>query len=142
MISDTLNPLIAILHMQRNFFVNYPDKIKWVDGSGLSRYNLFTPRFMVKLWSDIYARVPRERLFSLLVTGGESGTLKNWYKSDKPYLFGKTGTLSNNHCLSGYLVTRSGKTLIFSFMNSNFIRPLNDIRSMMQSVLNLYYERY
>jgi serine-type D-Ala-D-Ala carboxypeptidase/endopeptidase (penicillin-binding protein 4) len=141
-ISDTLKPEIAIRYMQSRFFKNYPDKPIWVDGSGLSRYNLFTPRFMVQLWNDILGKMDRDRLFSLLATGGEPGTLKNWFISEKPYVFGKTGTLSNNHSLSGYLVTKRGKLLVFSFMNANYTRPVNEVRSNMQRILNLYYENY
>lgn len=141
-LSDTLNPEIAIRFMQKNRFNTYPDTVVWRDGSGLSRYNLVTPRFLIRLWNDIYKMVPRERLFPILVTGGKPGTLKNWYKADKPYLFGKTGTLSNNHSLSGYLVTKSGKTLIFAFMNANYVTPVNEVRTTMQRILNLYYEHY
>ncbi len=141
-VSDTLQPEIAIDYVQQKFFTDLIDKPIWVDGSGLSRYNLFTPRSVVQVWDKMYQLVPRERLFPLLATGGKNGTLKNWFKSDQPYIFGKTGSLSNNHCLSGYLVTKSGKTLIFSFMNSNFTAPTSAIRKNMQEILNLIYEKY
>lgn len=141
-LSDTLQPEIAIAHVEKNFLNDLPDKPVWVDGSGLSRYNLFTPRSIVRLWEKIYELVPRARLFSILATGGKSGTIKNWYKADKPYIFGKTGSLSNNHALSGYLVTRKGKTLIFSFMNSNFTVSGSEVRRNMQSILNFIYEKY
>jgi D-alanyl-D-alanine carboxypeptidase/D-alanyl-D-alanine-endopeptidase (penicillin-binding protein 4) len=141
-VSDTLQPEIAIKYVTENFLKDLPDEPSWVDGSGLSRYNLFTPRSIVKMWQKIYELRPRERLFPLLATGGVNGTVKNWYKADKPYLFGKTGSLSNVHCLSGYLVTRSGKTLIFSFMNNNFVSPTNTVRTNMQDLLKMIYERY
>ena len=141
-LSDTLQPEIAIRHTVNNFLNDLPDKPIWVDGSGLSRYNLFTPRSIVRLWEKIYELVPRERLFKLLATGGKSGTIRNWYKADRPYIFGKTGSLSNNHSLSGYLVTRSGKTLIFSFMNSNFTVSGAEVRGNMQNILNSIYETY
>jgi D-alanyl-D-alanine carboxypeptidase/D-alanyl-D-alanine-endopeptidase (penicillin-binding protein 4) len=141
-LSDTLQPEIAIDYVQKTFFANLTDKPIWVDGSGLSRYNLFTPRSIVQVWDKMYQLLPRERLFSMLATGGGNGTLKNWFKADKPYVFGKTGSLSNNHCLSGYLVTKSGKTLIFSFMNSNFAVPTSSIRKNMQEILNSIYEKY
>lgn len=141
-LGDTLKPEIAIRFMQENRFNTYPDTVVWRDGSGLSRYNLVTPRFLIRLWNDIYKMVPRDRLFPILVTGGKPGTLKNWFRADKPYLFGKTGTLSNNHSLSGYLVTKSGKTLIFAFMNANYVTPTSEVRSTMQRILNLYYEHY
>ena len=141
-ISDTLKPEIAIKYVKKHFLNEMIDDPVWVDGSGLSRYNLFTPRSVVQLWGKIYQLVPRERLFAMLATGGKSGTIRNWYKADKPYIFGKTGSLSNNHCLSGYLVTRKGKTLIFSFMNSNFTASTKEMRTNMQSILNLIYEKY
>lgn len=141
-LSDSLNPQIAIKAMQKNHFADMVDRPVWVDGSGLSRYNLFTPRFLVQLWSKIDERVPSERLFPLLATGGKSGTLKNWYKAEAPYIFGKTGTLSNNHSLSGFLVTRSGKKLIFAFMNGNFTAPVSVVRTNMQRILKNYYENY
>lgn len=142
MIGDTLKPELTIEHMKKTYFSDFPDAPVWVDGSGLSRYNLFTPRTIVALWKKIYAEVPRDRLFQMLAIGGKAGTIKNYYVAPQPYIFGKTGSLSNNHCLSGYLVTRSGKTLIFSFMNSNFTTSTAEIRRNMQRILNLIYENY
>lgn len=141
-LSDTLQPEISIQYVKDNFLKDLPDEPLWVDGSGLSRYNLFTPRSVVRLWEKIYALVPPDRLFPLLATGGKNGTIKNWYKADSPYIFGKTGSLSNNHNLSGYLVTKSGKTLIFSFMNNNFVTSTNIVKTNMQEILKMIYERY
>jgi serine-type D-Ala-D-Ala carboxypeptidase/endopeptidase (penicillin-binding protein 4) len=141
-LSDTLKPEIAIRYATKNLFADLPDKLQWVDGSGLSRFNLFTPRSIVKLWDKIYSEVPRERLFQLLAKGGRSGTIKNWYKADVPYIYAKTGTLSNNHSLSGYLVTKKGKTLIFSMMSNNFVSSTNEVRKQMEKIFKLIYESY
>lgn len=141
-VSDTLQPEIAIRYVKKNLLHDLVDEPQWVDGSGLSRYNLFTPRSIVQLWEKIYNQLPRQRLFALLATGGKSGTIKNWYNGDPPFIFGKTGSLSNNHCLSGYLVTKKGKTLIFSFMNNNFIASTSDVRRDMEKILRSIYERY
>lgn len=141
-LSDSLKPEIAIDFVKENYLKDLPDEPVWVDGSGLSRYNLFTPRSIVKLWQKIWAVVPRERLFPLLATGGVNGTIRKWYSGDKPYIFGKTGSLSNNHCLSGFLVTKKGKVLIFSFMNSNYTATTNAIRRNMQGILENIYEHY
>jgi serine-type D-Ala-D-Ala carboxypeptidase/endopeptidase (penicillin-binding protein 4) len=141
-LSDTLNPAIAINYATKNLFSDSPDKLQWVDGSGLSRFNLFTPRTIVNLWDKIYFAVPKDRLFSLLAVGGKSGTIKNWYKAKTPYIYGKTGTLSNNHSLSGFLVTKSGKTLIFSMMSNNYVASGNDVRKQMEKIFKMIYERY
>ncbi len=141
-ISDSLRTEIAIRQSIKEFLSDLPDKPIWVDGSGLSRYNLFTPRSIVSLWGKIYALVPRQRLFSLLPAGGKNGTLKNSYASEPPYLYGKTGSLSNNHTLSGFLLTSKGKVLIFSFMNANFVDSTRDIRADMQDILTFIRNNY
>lgn len=141
-VSDTLKPEIAIKHTTKNFLMDLPDSPRWVDGSGLSRFNLFTPRSIVKLWEKIYKQIPQERLFRLLAVGGQSGTIKNWYKNEEPFVFAKTGTLSNNHTLSGFLRTRKGKIFIFSMMNNNYIAPNNDVRKHMEKILFMIYNKY
>ncbi len=142
MLSDTLKPEIAIDYMTNNFLADSPDKLMWVDGSGLSRFNLFTPRSIVALWEKIGNQIPRERLFKLLAVGGQSGTIKNSYKADVPYIYGKTGTLSNNHSLSGFILTKKGKTLIFSCMSANYVKPTSEVRKSMEKILVTIRDKY
>ncbi len=139
-LTDTLSSNIAIDYMLENHLNDLPDDPKWVDGSGLSRYNLVTPRTMVKLLSKIQAEIPQERLFNLLATGGVSGTLRNSYVAEEPYIFAKTGTLRHNHSLSGFLKAKSGKVLLFSFMNSNYTASTNDVKAQMELILREFYE--
>lgn len=134
-VSDTLNTEIAIKHVTDKYFQEMPDRPIWKDGSGLSRYNLFTPRSIVWLWRELLTLRSQDNLFSLLATGGESGTIKNYYKADESYIFGKTGTLSNNHVLSGYLRTRKGKILIFSLMNNNYPGYSSPVKKKMEELL-------
>jgi D-alanyl-D-alanine carboxypeptidase/D-alanyl-D-alanine-endopeptidase (penicillin-binding protein 4) len=141
-VRDSLDTEIAIRYSTENYLTDLPDKPIWVDGSGLSRYNLFTPRTIVKMWQKILEIVPRERLFALVATGGKTGTLKNWFKNDQPYIFGKTGSLSNNHSLSGFIVTKKGSLLAFAFMNNNFGVPVSSIRRNMQDILSNIYQNY
>jgi D-alanyl-D-alanine carboxypeptidase/D-alanyl-D-alanine-endopeptidase (penicillin-binding protein 4) len=141
-LTDTLNTTSMINFVQQNYFSNFQDNIVWVDGSGLSRYNLITPRTMVQVWAELYAKIPEHKLFPLLVIGGEPGTLKNYFVASNPYVFGKTGTLSNNHSLSGFIRTKNNRILIFSFMNGNFIVSTTQVRKEMESILNYVYETY
>ena len=100
---------------------------------------------MVKLLCKIADEVKNDTLLhSLMPAGGLTGTLKNAYKTDngKAFVWAKTGSLSNNHNQSGYLITRKGKRLAFSFMNNNFVRPTKDVRGEMVRVMTWIHETY
>ena len=116
---------------------------RWVDGSGLSRYNLFTPTDFVQILTKLYRELPRERLFNLLPAGGVSGTLKYWYPGNpQPYIYAKSGSLSNNYSLSGYLITNKGKVLIFSFMNNHYKTKTALLKKQMQSIFEYLRDTY
>jgi D-alanyl-D-alanine carboxypeptidase/D-alanyl-D-alanine-endopeptidase (penicillin-binding protein 4) len=135
----------AITYSKKNFLKDLPDEPQWADGSGLSRYNLFTPRTLIALLQKIENKVGnKQKLHSLLPTGGVSGTLRNAYKTDNgiPFVWGKTGSLANNHNQSGYLITRKGKKLIFSYLNNNFTRPTAEIRNEMVRVMTEIHNRF
>ncbi|MEX8548800.1 MAG: D-alanyl-D-alanine carboxypeptidase/D-alanyl-D-alanine-endopeptidase [Mucilaginibacter sp.] len=135
----------AIAYSKKNFLNGLPDEPQWADGSGLSRQNLFTPRTMIALLQKIWDKVGNEqKLHNLLPTGGVSGTLKNAYKTDNgvPFVWGKTGSLSNNHNQSGYLITRKGKRLLFCYLNNNFTRPTAQIRAEMVRVMTEIHNRF
>lgn len=115
---------------------------RWVDGSGLSRYNLFTPESFVHILSKLYQELPRERLFNLFPGRGLSEPLKNRdTENTTPYIYAKTGSLGNNYCLSGYLLTKKGKTLIFSIMNNHFLKPTREVRDEVQALLETIREK-
>lgn len=132
---DTLDQRSMINYSLNNYLDFLPQRPFWVDGSGLSRYNLITPNSLVALWSKIYSEFGTEEIFPLLATGGKVGTLKNYYKTDPPYIFGKTGTLRNNHNLSGYMITKKGKLMIFSFMNNNYPTSSTPVKKQMEKIL-------
>lgn len=143
-LGEELNATKVINKITTQYLSSLPDKPRWVDGSGLSRGNLFTPRDMVALLELIYKEVNDEqRLFRLLPAGGKSGTLKNAYpKTDQPFVFGKTGSLTANHNQSGYVVTKKGRTLIFSFMNNNFVQPTAEVRKEMVRIMTYIHDNF
>ena len=142
-ISDSLNSEKARKFFMSMSLSDLADPPRWVDGSGLSRYNLFTPGSMVHVLLKLYRQIPRKRLFELLPAGGMSGTLEDWFPGDpKSYIFAKSGTLGNNYNLSGFLITNKGRTLIFSFMNNHFRQPNSEIKQQMQEYLEWVRDTY
>ncbi len=126
---DTLLPTIGI------------EDIRWVDGSGLSRYNLLTPRHMARVVMALDQEVGRDRLRTLLPEGGTSGTLTTRFNNKPtPYVWAKTGSLSGVLCLSGLLQTKRGKWLAFSFMHNNFVGGSRNYYAEMEKTLGWCYE--
>ncbi|RLD68452.1 MAG: hypothetical protein DRI95_02965 [Bacteroidetes bacterium] len=140
---DTLNTQRTIRYVQDSLLTFITNQPRWVDGSGLSRYNLFTPRSYVELLSYLQKNIKKERLFDVLATSGKYGTMKKRFTEFTPPIFyGKTGTLSNNHNLSGYLIAKSNKILIFSFMMNHFRNSTSKMKEVMDKIIVDLYERY
>ncbi len=141
-LSDTLNSTAMIRFAREHYLPGLDSGSRWVDGSGLSRYNQFTPRDMVLVLKKLYEELPRQRLFSLLPHGDEVKLTENVPGKNGDYLIAKTGSMSYVYNLSGYLKTKSGKILIFSFMNNNFTRSPTIIKREMAKVLEAFREKY
>jgi D-alanyl-D-alanine carboxypeptidase/D-alanyl-D-alanine-endopeptidase (penicillin-binding protein 4) len=112
----------------------FPQQPKWVDGSGLSRYNLFTPEDFVWLLNKMKDEFGLERLKNILPTGG-SGTLRNYYKDESGFIFAKTGSLSGHAALSGFLITAKNKLLIFSVQVNNHNTSATAVRRAVEKFL-------
>jgi D-alanyl-D-alanine carboxypeptidase/D-alanyl-D-alanine-endopeptidase (penicillin-binding protein 4) len=123
----------AIDSLQKKWSQWTPDPFIWMDGSGVSRYNMFTPRSLVAVLKEIYKTSSWDQILSRFPKGGTSGTLKVY---DVDQVYGKTGTLRNNHNLSGYLISKEGETLVFSVMVNHFTSPTSEIRSGIGKVLS------
>ncbi|WP_186758489.1 D-alanyl-D-alanine carboxypeptidase [Echinicola salinicaeni] len=141
---DSLDMGEAIDYVKKEYLMDLPDAPQWVDGSGLSSHNKFTPRSIIKLLEKIRAEIPEDKIYAYFPSGGESGTIRSWYKSDdeNPYVYAKTGTLSGVHCLSGYLLTKSGKTLYFSFMHNNYLISSSELKKEMEKILYHIHSKY
>lgn len=141
--SDTLSSKSIRSYMVKNQLANLKQLPRWVDGSGLSRYNLFTPTSFVQVLTKMYHDIPKHRLFNLFPVGGKSGTLKKYYAGDiKPYIYAKSGTVGNNYSLSGYLITNSGETLVFSFMNNHYTQSTTAVKSHMEAIFKILRDHY
>jgi D-alanyl-D-alanine carboxypeptidase/D-alanyl-D-alanine-endopeptidase (penicillin-binding protein 4) len=119
----------------KSTFKDIPQQPRWVDGSGLSRYNLFSPKDFIYILNKLQSDYGYERLKYILPTGGK-GTLTNYFKTDSGFIFAKTGSLSNNFTLCGFIKTRKNKTLLFSMMLNNFIGSGKSVRNQFENYLH------
>ncbi|MDB5235343.1 MAG: hypothetical protein JWR44_2336 [Hymenobacter sp.] len=139
---DSLSTGRVIRYARKNLLTGLPDPVVWVDGSGLSRLNLITPRTLTGLLLKLHQEVPEPRLLSLLAAGGGQGTLrKRYHDAAGTWVWGKTGTLSNNLNMCGYLRTKSGRLVAFSFMNNNHVADSGDMRNEVERVLRQVRDR-
>ena len=118
-----------------------PQKPNWADGSGLSRYNLFTPQDFVWILNKMKTEFPWQRITTIFPTGN-TGTLTNYYVSDSSFIYAKTGTLSGVVALSGYLITKKNKTLIFSVLVNNHQTTGRTVRHAIEKYLRGIREKY
>ncbi len=116
-----------------------PQKPKWVDGSGLSRYNLFSPQDFITVLDKIRNEFAWNRITNIFASGG-NGTLGSLYKNSPGKIYAKTGTLSNNVALSGYIITKQGKTLLFSILVSNHTGNVTNIRKSVEQFISTLME--
>lgn len=122
-------------------FKDLPQAPRWADGSGLSRYNLFTPQSFVAILDKMKNEFGLARLKEIFPAGND-GTLRNYYVSDSAYIWAKTGTLSGVVALSGYLVTKKNKLLLFSVLVNNHRANATDVRRAVEQFLVGVRERY
>jgi len=111
-----------------------PQKPVWADGSGLSRFNLFSPQDFVTILQKMEKEFGMERIKGIFPTGG-SGTLKNYYRADSGFIYAKTGTLTGVVALSGFLYTKQKKLLIFSVLVNNHNGNAPAIRRKVEGLL-------
>ncbi|MFM8710528.1 MAG: D-alanyl-D-alanine carboxypeptidase/D-alanyl-D-alanine-endopeptidase [Sphingomonadales bacterium] len=118
-----------------------PQPPRWVDGSGLSRYNLFTPQDMVTILYRMQQEFGWSRIKTIFPSGNE-GTLRGYYVNDSTAIYAKTGTLSGVVALSGFLQTRKGKWLAFSVLVNNHQSTATAVRRQVEKFLGELRNRY
>jgi D-alanyl-D-alanine carboxypeptidase/D-alanyl-D-alanine-endopeptidase (penicillin-binding protein 4) len=102
------------------------------DGSGMSTYNRLAPRGVVTFLRWVAAQPWGAAWRETLPIGGVDGTLARRFKGTalERRLFAKTGTLNATNALSGYLIAKSGRTLIFSAYANDVPEGANATKAM------------
>jgi len=104
------------------FFADLPQKMRWADGSGLSRYNLNTPENYIAILQQMHAKFGEARVKNIFEKGGE-GTISAYYKNFPGIMYAKTGTLGGQVALSGFIYTPKQQKLYFSVLVANHMSP-------------------
>ncbi len=118
-----------------------PQQPRWVDGSGLSRYNLFSPKDFIWILQKMESEFGLDRL-KVILPGANEGTLAGLYKGYEQHIFAKTGTISNHLALSGYLITKKKRHLIFSILVNNHQYINAAIRKGIESFITAAIDKY
>jgi D-alanyl-D-alanine carboxypeptidase/D-alanyl-D-alanine-endopeptidase (penicillin-binding protein 4) len=108
------------------------DNINIVDGSGLSRLNLFSPQNQVTLLSSIYRSDKRETFLTSLALPGAQGTLRGRMTQSRAEknVRAKTGSMNNVSAICGYITTRDVEPLAFSIIANGFTVPENIVHNL------------
>ena len=118
--TDTISVDNGIDKTLENLSQEIQNGVEWFDGSGLSRYNMVKPKTIIYILSEIYNYWGLERI--------KENFPNNYIIEDKEdFVWGKTGTLKNNHNYSGFITNKKGKYYIFSIMINHFNSELSDI---------------
>ncbi len=136
-----MNDDAIIKHLLNTTFSGLPQATKWIDGSGLSRYNLTTPENFIWVLQQQLNNISWKRITSIYPSGN-SGTLKNYYTPFAKNIYAKTGTLNNQVSLCGYLITEKKETLLFSILVNNHVGTATAIRRAIETLLTTIIKTY
>ena len=115
-----------------------PDDFAFFDGSGLSTKDVVTPRAIARMLAYSATQPWFPAWKAALPVGGQDGSLASRF-DDKSGLtgrvFAKTGTLGETRALSGYVIAKSGQTLIFSVIVDTHLPGTSADREAMDRIV-------
>lgn len=115
------------------------DSYALADGSGLSRHNLASPAALVATLQAMAASPYADLYRQSLAIAGETGTLSNRFRGTpvEGRLYGKTGAISNNAALSGYLYPPNYSPLTISILVNHVDQPVRSFRTVIDEIVIL-----
>ncbi|WP_273795216.1 D-alanyl-D-alanine carboxypeptidase/D-alanyl-D-alanine-endopeptidase [Brucella intermedia] len=139
---DWPSGLLAIREYIRGLGID-TDRLRQVDGSGLSRMNQLTPRQLAALLRRVTTEPWFNAWYKALPVAGEpgiiGGTLKNRMlnSSAAGRTHAKTGTMTGVSALSGYIDPASGRRMIFSIISNNYLVSTAKIKAVEDELVEL-----
>lgn len=121
-----------------------PKDYRFVDGSGVSHYNLVSAELLVSILKYFYKEKPVlfEILYNSFPIAGIDGTLENRTRKTKAEnnVHAKTGTLSGVSTLSGYLTNKKKHTIAFSILMQNFVGSASKAKKLQDEICKILVE--
>lgn len=117
-------------------------RLAQADGSGLSRYNLVAPVFLVGVLEHMRRSPNFQTFYDALPIAGVDGTLANRMKGTplQGNVHAKTGTVSNVRSLSGYMTTAAGEQMVFSMIVNHHTVTSRDADHLAETALMRLYQ--
>ncbi len=115
-------------------------RIQLVDGSGLSRKNLVTPRMatdLLRFMAHHESRGVRIAFMNSLAVGGRDGTLEYRFRGGTPEVMAKTGSLGSVSALSGFVRTGDGRLIAFALVCNHYTTRSALVRSAQDAVVTI-----
>lgn len=115
-------------------------RMKLLDGSGQSRYNLLSPKHLNQVLHMMYHHSFYPEFKEGLAISGKSGTLK-WRMGHKGMLgnvVAKTGTLEGVSTLSGYLTPKNQRTIVFTIMTDRVVESTRHSKLLEAQLCQLF----
>lgn len=132
----------AALHaiLKTSAGIDLPERALF-DGAGNSRYNFLTARQIASLLQKIYQAPFANDLINALPISGIDGTLKDRMQSVELLgkIHAKTGTETAVTSLSGYIVTKNQKILIFAILINGFTDSSKQIKQLEDKICETIY---
>ncbi|WP_353138983.1 D-alanyl-D-alanine carboxypeptidase [Pseudopedobacter sp.] len=112
------------------YFTFPKENLSWKDGSGLSPLNMSTPNTIVAALEQINTKVNNPDLMFKIFGGNKTDNI-----------YAQQGGLENTYNTSGYIIGKSGKKYVFSFLNNNVNNP-GETKVYVNNLLKFIQENY
>ena len=113
-----------------------------VDGSGLSRYNLASPRGLQETLGTIYEMIGSRDIKTLFPQANSEGTLTPYApQHNLEFVYAKSGNLRNNHVLAGYIFTDTKKPFSFVISVNNYTGDKKAIQEAVGLQLSVLHKK-
>lgn len=120
------NGFKAVENLMKKMAID-PEQVQFVDGSGLSRLNLFTPMQLSNLLRFMYNSRFFTDFYESLPIAGVDGTIERRMKNTRAQgnVHAKTGFINSVRSLSGYVTSVDGEMFSFVMIANNFLVPIS-----------------